>query len=177
MTGKKWFLVVAAVLFVGWIAYLGWAVIYHRWVNPPDIVSRSQLTEAAYVVVVEVTFDGDKPGQEVKVDRKLDGDGPDTGATIVVKNLPEATTPANKPLPGSGKYLLALVPDLGADVRTGPYKIAGWPRGLGESTVQPGVALMDVDGKPFNPPKHVRPPLAYPWTDAVRKQAEGLGYK
>jgi hypothetical protein len=172
MTGRKWFLATAAAAFLGWIGYLGYAVAVHR-LNPPHIVSRSQLVEAEYLVVVEVTLDGDKPAPTVTVDRRLDGRGPESGP-IVVKNLPEATTPANRPLPGPGKYLLPLVPeDRNTDPRTGPYKIAGWPRGLGESTTQPGYEFTDGDGQV----RHVRPPLAYPWTEAVRKQVEGLGYK
>lgn len=175
MTRQKWFLLVTAVLFVGWLAWLGYAMAVHR-LNPPDVVSRSQLVEASYVVVVEVTLDGDKPGQTVKVKQRLsDGGGPESGE-IVVTNLPKATTPFNQPLSGSGEYLLALVPDGIADPKAGPYKIAGWPRGLGESVTQPGVQLMDADGNPFNPPKFIRPPLAYPWTDAVKKQMRGLGY-
>lgn len=174
MTRQKWFLLVAAAAFVGWIAYLGYAVARHR-LNPPDIVSRSQLTEAGYVAVVEVTFDGDQPAATATVAHRLSGDGPESGP-ITVTNLPSATTPANQPLPGGGRYLVALVGD-GFDPRTGPYKIAGWPRGLGESTVQPGTELKDHEGKSFNPPKRVRPPLAYPWTDAVQKQMTALGYK
>lgn len=176
MTRQKWFLVITAVAFVGWLTWLGYAMIFHRWISPPDIVSRSQLVEAQYVAVVEVMFDGDKPNPTAKVKQKLDGDGPGADATIVVTNLPKATTPFNQPLPGPGEYLVALVPDGLADPQTGPYKIAGWPRGLGEATVQPGVELKDADGQPFTPPKSIRPPLAYPWTDAVKKQMRSLGY-
>lgn len=186
MTRQKWFLLITAVAFVGWLAYLGYAMAVHR-LNPPDIVSRSQLTEASYVVVVEVTLDGGAPSETVKVKQRLDGTGPESGE-IVVKNLPKATTSADQPLPGSGEYLLFLTADGVADPRVGPYKIAGWPRGLGESSVQPGVELkqtveeVDADGKtqvvqkPYNPPRYVRPPVAYPWTEAVKKQMRGLGY-
>lgn len=174
MTRQKWLLAVAAAAFVGWIAYLGYAVACHR-LNPPDVVSRSQLTEAGYVAVVEVTFDGDTPAPAATVVHRLSDFGPE-GGVIGITNLPSATTPANQPLPGPGKYLVALVPD-GFDPRTGPYKIAGWPRGLGESVVQPGTELKDADGQPFDPPKRVRPPLAYPWTPAVQKQMTALGYK
>lgn len=183
MTGKKWFLAVAAVAFLGWMVYLGYAVVYHRWMNPPDVVSRSQLVAAEYVAVVEVM-----PGNtNAEVVHRLAGDGPEKGS-ITVLNLPAATTPANAPLVG-GKYLVALTADIAGDPRTGPYRIAGWPRGLGEGTTQPGVELkqtveeVGADGqthavqKPFDPPRYVRPPLAHPWTDAVEKQMKGLGYK
>jgi hypothetical protein len=183
MTGKKWFLAVAAVAFLGWMAYLGYAVAVHR-LSPPDVVSRSQLVAAEYVAVVEVT-PGDTTAQVV---HRLAGDGPEAKATITVLNLPAATSPANAPL-AAGQYLLALVPDGVADPRTGPYRIAGWPRGLGEGTTQPGVELkqtveeVGADGqphavqKPFDPPRYVRPPLAHPWTPAVEAQMRGLGYK
>lgn len=182
MTGKKWFLAAAAVAFLGWLAYLGYAVFVHR-VSPPDVVSRSQLTAAEYVVVVEVTADGGKPSKTAKVVTRLGSNGPEAGATIVVANLPEATTPSNQPLPTSGEFLVALVP-VG-----GTYRIAGWPRGLGESTTQPGIELMQYVDEPdekgemrqvaksYDPPRHVRPPIAYPWTDAVKTQMTALGYK
>jgi hypothetical protein len=179
MTGKKWFLVVAAVAFVGWIAYLGYAVAVHR-LNPPDIVSRSQLVEAEYVVVVEVTVTDGKPNPTAEVVHRLAGDGPepkaDTKPVITVTNLPEATTPTNAPL-APGRYMLSLTTGGRADPATGPYKIAGWPRGLGEVTTQPGVEILDAEGKSFKPPKFVRPPVAYPWSESVRKQMTALGYK
>jgi hypothetical protein len=174
MTGKKWLLAVAAVAFGVWMAYLGYAVAVHR-LNPPDVVSRSQLVGAEYVVVVEVTLDDGKPATTAEVVHRLSGDGPKEGP-ITVMNLPAATTPANSPL-AAGKHLLALVPNGIVDPQTGPYKIAGWPRGLGEGTTHPGVELRDGEGNPFNPPRYVRPPLAYPWTEAVERQMKGLGYK
>jgi hypothetical protein len=188
MTGKKWFLAVAAAAFLGWMAYLGYAVAVHR-LNPPDVVSRSQLTAAESVVVVEVTADGGKPARTAKVVKRLDRNeprpgGPEAGATVLVTNLPEAATPSNQPLATPGEYLVALVP-----AGPGAYRIAGWPRGLGDSTTQPGTEVTqfveekDEKGetrlvpKSYDPPRHVRPPLAYPWTDAVRKQMAALGYQ
>lgn len=183
MTPQKWFLTAAAVAFLGWLGYLGYAVAFHR-LNPPDVVSRSQLTAASSVVVVKVTADGGKPGQSAEVVKRLSGDGPETvGAAIRITNLPEATTPSNQPLT-AGEYLVALVP-----AGPGAYRIAGWPRGLGESTTQPGVEVTQFDEvtdekgetrrvpKSYDPPRHVRPPLAYPWTDAVKKQMTALGYQ
>jgi hypothetical protein len=187
MTGKKWFLAAASAAFLGWMAYLGYAVAFHR-LNPPDVVSRSQLTAAEHVVVVEVTADGGKPSQTAKVVKRLDRDGQRTGgpeadATVVVTNLPEATTPSNQPL-AAGEYVVALVPAGSAS-----YRIAGWPRGLGESTTQPGTEVTRFADEPdekgevrpvpkaYDPPRHIRPPLAYPWTDAVKKQMAALGYK
>ncbi len=180
MTGKKWFLIVAAAAFVGWIAYLGYAVVIHR-LNPPDLVSRSQLVVAECVLVVEVTTTDGKPANTAVVVHRLAPDratpvGPEPKTTISVTNLPEATTPANAPL-APGQYMLTLAADGRADPATGPYKIAGWPRGLGEVTTQPGAEILDAEGKSFNPPKRIRPPVAYPWSESVRKQMTALGYK
>lgn len=172
MTGKKWFLVAAAVAFVGWIAYLGYAVLFHR-LNPPDIVSRSQLVEAECVLVVEVTLTDGKPNPTAVVVQRLTDIGPEPKATVTVTNLPDATTPANTPL-AAGQYMLSLTADGRAAPGTNSYQIAGWPRGLGEGTIQPGEKIPNADDKP---PKVIRPPVAYPWSDSVRKQMTALGYK
>ncbi len=193
MTGKKWLLAVAAAAFVGWIAYLGYAVFVHRF-NPPDLVSRSQLVEAECVLVVEVTLADGKPNPTAEVTRRLSDVGPEAGPVRVV-NLPDATTPTNTPL-AAGQYLLFLTADGIADPRTGPYRIAGWPRGLGEGpATQPGdtypidaekeqqrKALAPFAGSVVHLPdtkfvKVIRPPLAHPWSDSVQKQMKGLGYK
>lgn len=176
MTRQKVFLWVAAALFVGWLGYLGYAVAVHR-LNPPDIVSRSQLTAASSVVVAEVTVEGGRPSPSVKVIERLrhpddkgdDTTGPKGGDTINVTNLPSARPPSNDPFPGAEKYLLFLVPD-----SPDTYRIAGWPRGLGSSTFEPGKSA-----DPFKPdePPLFRPPLVYPWTDAVQKQMRALGYQ
>lgn len=180
MTGKKWFLVAAAAAFVGWIAYLGYAVIVHR-LTPPDLVSRSQLIEGECVLVVEVAVADGKPANTAVVKRRLAHDriplfGPEPEATITVTNLPDATTPANAPL-APGQYLLSVTTDGRADPATGPYKIAGWPRGMGEVTTQPGAEILDGEGKSFTPPKFYRPPVAYPWSESTQKQLKALGYK
>jgi hypothetical protein len=170
MTRQKVFLWVAAALFVGWIGYLGYAVLYHRWLNPPDIVSRSQLTAAQVVVVAEVAAEGGKPSPQAKVTHRLSEQGPEKGE-ITVTNLPQARPPSNEAGLRSGQYLLFLVPD-GADA----YRIAGWPRGLGESTFEPGQKMARSDDSKSGEPPHLRPPLVYPWTDAVQKQMAKLGY-
>ena len=176
MTGKKWFLVAAAVAFVGWIAYLGYAVLFHR-LNPPDLVSRSHLVEAECVLVVEVTLADGKPNPTAAVKHRLTDIGPEpkegSKVTVTVTNLPDATTPANTPL-APGQYMLSLTADGRADPGTNSYRIAGWPRGLGEGTIQPGDKIPSADDKP---PKVIRPPVAYPWSDSVQKQMKGLGYK
>lgn len=188
MTRQKVFLWVAAALFLGWIGYLGYAVAYHR-LNPPDIVSRSQLTAAEFVVVAEVTVEDGKPAQKVKVVQRLkhsndanDATGPQKDDAITVTNLPQARPPSNEGAIGPGQYLLFVVPDgLQSGNDPGPskptYRISGWPRGLGTSTFEPGQEMPRADdSKPGDPP-HLRPPLAYPWTDAVQKQMAKLRYR
>lgn len=182
MTGKKWLLVVAAVAFVGWIVYLGSAVLFHR-LNPPDLVSRSQIAQAEFLLVVDVTVAEGKPASTAEVKRRLSDFGPTSGPITVV-NLPDATTQANAPL-AAGEHLLSLV----SDGPPGQFRIAGWPRGLGESVVVPGREIKQVveetgeDGKTrfveksYSPPRFQRPPVAYPWSESVQKQMKGLGYK
>ena len=84
MTGKKLLLAVALAAFVGWLAYLGYAVYVHR-VTPPDIVSRSQLAGAPVLVVAEVTTTAGKPNPTVKVVHRLSAVGPESG-TIEVES-------------------------------------------------------------------------------------------
>ena len=171
MTRQKLFLIAAAVLFVGWLGYLGYAVAVHR-LAPPDVVSRSQLVEAEYVVVAEVTADGGNPADKCTVVLRLSDAGPGPETAITVANLPAARPPADGPFPGPGRYLLFLVPD-----SPDTYRVAGWPRGLGGSAVRPGNELKDADGRPFDPPRHIRSPVVYPWSDAVQKQMAKLGYR
>lgn len=183
MTRQKVLLVLAAAAFLGWIGYLGYAVAYHR-LNPPDVVSRSQLAGAKYVVVAEVKVEDGKPSPTCTVKTKLDGEGPESGL-ITVTNLPSARPPSDGPFPGPGEYLLFLVPDGLADPKAGPYRVAGWPRSPGVEGYEPGQELKyldkDADGKPvvksYNPPRHIRPPLVYPWNDGVQAQMRKLGYQ
>lgn len=203
MTRQKVLLVLAAAAFLGWIGYLGYAVAYHR-LNPPDVVSRSQLAGAKYVVVAEVKVEDGKPSPQVKVVQRLrhrdekDDDnkddntrptdtGPKDGDTITVDNLPAARPPSDGPFPGPDKYLLFLVPEgfrNGVDAPVS-YRIAGWPRSPGVEGYEPGQELKyldkDADGKPvvksYNPPRYIRPPLVYPWNEGVKAQMRKLGYQ
>ncbi len=141
-------------LFVGWLAYLGYAVWFNTY-HKPDVVSRAQLTEAVVLVVADVTVDAaGNPKPEVTVSALLTKGGPKPGDTVHVARLP-AAQPPGQPFPGEGKYLLPLVPD-GADADR--FKVAGLPRSPGYTALDPAR------------------PVIYPWNEAVQKQLRKLGY-
>ncbi len=169
MTRQKVFLWAALAAFAGWLGYLGYAVAFHR-LTPPEIVSRSQLTGATYLVVAEVDVANGKPAPSVKVVHRLSGDGP-TDGIISVANLPDAHTSSNTTLAGTGLYLLPLIP------ASEGYQVAGWPASPAVPFYDPGQELRKPDdAKPDAPTPRVRPPMVYPWTDAVQKQLRALGY-
>jgi hypothetical protein len=145
---------VALAVFVGWLAYLGYAV----WCNTfhkPELVSRAQLTEAVVLVVADVKVDDEgKPSSEVTVSALLSRGGPKPGDAVQVARLP-AAQPPGQPFPGPGQYLLPLVPD-GAEPNR--FKVAGLPRSPGYPAIDP-----------------VRP-VIYPWNEAVQAQLRKLGY-
>ena len=107
-----------------------------------------------------------------------------TDGDIQVSNLAVARPPSDGPFPGDGEYLLPLEPGL----KPGEYNVAGWPRSPGVREFHPGEELKYTeeetgpDGKPrtvfksYTPPQHIRPPLVYPWNDAVQAQLRKLGY-
>jgi hypothetical protein len=145
-------LIAAILLFLAWIAYLGYTAATNYW-NKPDLVSRAQLTEATALVVADLTTDEEgKPKVLTKITHRLSVSGPVAGTEIVVENLPSAQPPG-KPFPGPGEYLLPLI-------ATGDrvYRIAGLPR------------------SPGYPPMQFVRPVIYPWTEAVKAQIQKLGY-
>ena len=147
-------LVVALVAFVAWLSWLGYAVGYNFWYKP-DLVSRAQLTEADVLVVAAVQTDEEgKPKPRAKVTARLSKDGPVSGDEILIDKLPSAQPPG-KSFPGSGEYLIPLVP-LGADRKS--FRIADLPR------------------SPGYPPAQFLRPVVYPWTADVQKQLRSLGY-
>jgi hypothetical protein len=149
MSGARIRLIVAAVLFLGWMVWLALAVADKGSVDP---VSRAQLTEATILVTAEVTSVEGKPARKVKVVQRLSATGPADGAEIDVANLSQAVVPG-KGFPGDGVYLLPLVPRDGSG-----FSLAGLPR-------SPGY-------EPANPPH----PSIYPWNEATRVQLKALGY-
>ncbi|CAN5253801.1 hypothetical protein BH11PLA2_BH11PLA2_30490 [soil metagenome] len=151
MTFARVRLIVALALFLGWLAWLGWAVSQKGTVQ---IVSRAQLAAATHWVIVEVKAGEDGiPNSKVNVKQVVFGD-PITGE-IEVKNLPSSATPVpvkgDSRTPPPGEYLVALV-----KITDGLYRIAGLPRSPGYEAQFPERAVI------------------YPWTDDVKKQIESF---
>jgi Flp pilus assembly protein CpaB len=144
-------LIVAALAFVGWLAWLAVAVANKGTVQ---IVSTAQLTEATHVVVAEVkATDAGEPLTKAKVLKVIRGPA-DVPGEIDVERLDKAVTP----LPvndarriSAGEYVLPLVKT--------PFgwKVAGLPRSPGFEGASPDQ------------------PLVYPWTEDVRIQLRKLG--
>ena len=155
MTLARIRLIVFAAAFVGWLAWLGYAVTQR---GTAPIVSRAQLIGATDLIVAGVTTGRDgTPATQVTVREAVrGGDGIGTGDTLTVANLPAAIVPAEtgeefQNLP-EGDYLLPLV-----KVSDGTYRVAGLPR-------SPGL-------EPAAPAR----PVVYTWSDATREQLRSLG--
>jgi hypothetical protein len=100
-------LVVAAVLFVGWLGYLGFLALGHA---QPPLLSHSQMLVATHFVKADVALDSaGKPERVVQV-RESFGNRPVQDEKIAVDNLAEARVPGGKPKPltAAGTYLLLL---------------------------------------------------------------------
>lgn len=97
-------LVVAAVLFFGWIAWLSYAAVSK---SRGPVVSRAQAAATTHPVIAELK-DGTEgqPSQFVVVVEALSANGPAAGSELFVTNLPAASGYA-----GPGQYLLMLAPD------------------------------------------------------------------
>lgn len=152
MTRARIRLIVTAVLFLGWISWLGYAVLQR---GQTAVISRAQLTGATHLVVadVEMTSEG-LPDTRAKVVEVLRGDGVKAGDSIEVLNLPAARPPGAGETPKSGPFLLALV----SDGKT--YRVAALP----ESPGYPATSYSPSD----------RPPI-YRWSEETRSQLRGLG--
>lgn len=98
-------LLVAAVLMVGWLAYLGYLALG----QPKSVVvSRSQLLHATHFVKGDVVLDAaNKPTALVKVSESF-GSKRIAESEIEVDNLGEARQSDGKPL-SAGTYFLPLV--------------------------------------------------------------------
>jgi len=162
MTTARLRLMVALVLFLAWLTWLGITVLTHR-AHPPEIVSRSQLLAATTLVVADLTLGDDGlPNESVTVAYKLGtSPGPTSGA-IRVRNLKSAQSSLAETLQ-PGRHLLLL---MGGE--NDIFEIAGWPRSAGVESRFPGEELMND--------KKVRRPVVYPWTSGVEAQLKSLGY-
>ncbi len=141
-------LIVAALLFFGWLAWLGVAVSQKGTVQ---IVSSAQLTAATHIVVGTVTLDAsgraDPKVQIREVFRSLDADK--IQGVITIERVDKCVTPL--PVNGSrdlaaGDYLFLLIKD------GTTFRVAGLPR-------SPGVEASTPER-----------PIAYPWSDDVKAQ-------
>ena len=121
-------LLVAAAVFLGWLAWLGYAALAkHR----GPVVSAAQAAAATHPVFAEVSAGPDgKPAAEVKVVTALTAAGPAADTQVFVVNLGEA-----RGFDGPGEYLLMLVPSgagMIAEGRDRPlFAVAGPQRSAG----------------------------------------------
>ena len=109
-------LLVAAVLFAGWLAYLGYAAATK---SRGPVVSRAQLAAASAAVVasVDAAPDGKRTAAVVE---PLTAASPAAGATLDVANLSQTAGYV-----GPGSYLLLLAKDGSG------YRVVGVPRSPG----------------------------------------------
>ncbi len=150
MTGARIRLVLAALAFFGWLAWLATAV----WKNGNvPVVSRAQLTAATCLVLADLTLDDQNlPVSKIAVTSVISGTGPAVGETVDVINLPKAIAAGKyaTPVPGVHAIPLSKTPD-------GAYRIAGLPPSPGYNVTEPDR------------------PLIYPWNEDVKKQLRSLG--
>lgn len=107
-------LVLASVLFAGWIGYLAYLV---RTASKPVVLSRPQLLVADLAVIARIDDPESKKAVVEEVPWVRDGAAPKVGATIIVHNLDqchrlpqEDEDPASVPSDwtGPGRYILPL---------------------------------------------------------------------
>jgi hypothetical protein len=160
MTVARARLLVAAVLFVGWLCWLG----YLAWFKTnPVMVSHSQVMAATRFVVAEVHLEPDSGAlrKEVRVVEDLRPTGPPLPETITVTNLDKAEIAGDGTrFRDGGQYLLPLTPD---------------------PTAANVFELTRPPGRLYRPPppneRRVEPgrPWAYAWdNEDVRRQFEAL---
>ncbi len=150
LRNKRARLIAAAVLFFGWLAWLGYAAADK---SRGPIVSRAQATAvvgeekkgAAVIAHVEAGPDG-KPGTHAVVKELITAEGPKEGTELDVLNLPSV-----EGFTGPGDYLLLLIHG-----PTGEWVVAGRQRSPGYET---GPDAWPVD------------PVIYPDSHDVRAQA------
>jgi len=149
--GSKLRLAIAAALFLGWLAWLGWAALAK---NRGPVVSHVQAAAAEHAVVAELKAGTDgKPALEATVVEALKPGAPATGTSIYVMNLGDA-----KGFDGPGDYLLMFAAD--SQPREIPVGGKSLPmRSLVEMQRSPGYELSGTGG-----------PQIYRMSDSVRAQ-------
>jgi hypothetical protein len=158
LTSGRVRLFVIAVVFIGWLSYLGYAALVK---NRGPVISRAQAAAATHKIVADVKPGPDgKPQHRVTVVKVLDGDGVTPNTDLFISNLANV-----QGFDGSGHYLLLLV----ADPRAQDHKL--------NTDQLPAFAVMGQQRSPGNDLAGVGPPLVYRWTDEVRKQFEKMPKK
>ena len=148
-------LAAAALLFFGWLGWLGLAVWSKGTVQ---IVSRAQLTAATHLVVAEVSAgpDGQPLPRVTVTDVLLAPDGDRPSGELDVEKLPAAVTPlpagGASRTPPAGTYLIPLV-----RTDAGRFRVAGLP------------------ASPGYPAAYPDRPRIYPWTADVQAQLRKMG--
>jgi len=123
----RWRLALAAVAFIGWLSYLGYAALTK---NRGPVVSHIQAAAAKHAIVAEVSAGPDgKPDQHITVVETLSKDGPANGSKIEVDNLSRASG-----FTGTGQYLLFLTDP--------PFLVVGQQRSPGNDLSGVGSPLI-----------------------------------
>lgn len=148
-------LVLAAVLFLGWMTWLGYAALVK---SRGPVISTAQAAATAFPVVAELSAGPDgKPVAAVKVVESLKQGWPAVGTELHVVNLAEAHG-----FDGPGQYLLLL---------------AAEPGGLPAAKDAGGRSSVVVVGHQRSPGYDLAgtgKPTIYPWTHDVKVQAAKL---
>jgi hypothetical protein len=146
-------LLIAALLFAGWIGYLAYLALFQA---KPVVVSRWQMTSATHAVVGKLEPDASGHPVIVRVEQVLPAgakDGPPVGENLRLPGLTSARLAgtADKLIAGGdGLYLIPLAKD-----EEGSFHLADFERSPG------------VDGQSSSP-------LIYRWTPETEQQAREL---
>ena len=129
-------LIVAAALFFGWMAWLGYAAVSK---SHGPVVSRAQAAGATQVIEAKIEAGADhKPQPTVTVVQSLKGDLK-PGTTVEVINLDDAAGFAE-----AGNYLLLLSKSRTSDA----YQVVGPQRSPGDNLVGKPVIYPWAEGVP-----------------------------
>ena len=151
-------LIVAAVLFFGWLAWLGYLAATK---TEPVVVSHSQIMAADRFVVAQVSLDSTGAlNKTVQVVQDLRPVGAPLTGSITVRNLDQAEIAGGDAhFRDHGQYLLPLSPDIS---RPGTFDLTHPP---GRVYHPPGKERVTEPGRPW----------AYVWdNEEVRRQFDAL---
>ena len=145
MSRRRVFLIVAVVVFAGWLSWLGYLAAYK---TNPVVVSRSQMMASTHFVLAEVKIDSEtgKPARDVRVIEDLRPVGVALSGTIKVENIKLGRVGGAKDFREPGLYLLPLTA-VGKDV----YNLTVQPRSPGQEainydSVRPWAYVWDAPG-------------------------------